>query len=61
MPLPDSNLPWCSDITCFANKNCICQALSNNDFKGKPCVFYKEKRAYQKELMLLENKLKNFF
>jgi hypothetical protein len=40
-----NNLPKCSDvrggcIACRGNHTCIC--LSDTDFNGKPCPFYKD-------------------
>ena len=41
--------PPCEERACFANKNKKCIVLSNNDFHGKPCPFFKTEEQLERE------------
>lgn len=39
--------PSCDESRCFANVCGSCRALSDNNFHGKPCPFYKDRDKTQ--------------
>lgn len=44
--------PVCLKLTCFANEECKCKCLNDNNFYGRECPFYKNYKQQEKELRI---------
>lgn len=60
--MKEENIPVCDEAACFAYMDCRCVLLTDNNFKGKKCPFFKtiaqveEENARHKErLEKIEN------
>ena len=49
-----ANMAKCNNKDCFAHWEGNCRCLSNNDFKGKPCPFFADKREVSWEELDLQ-------
>lgn len=52
MMLKNGDFPTCLELDCFANVECKCKCLKDNDFYGRKCPFYKHYKKQEKELKI---------
>ena len=55
----EDDRPKCLRTVCFANYDCYCSALSNNDFGERDCPFFKTRRQLDEERAAIKARMRD--